>query len=220
MDEVTFGRYRLIELIGEGGMGRVYRAHDTVIDRTLAIKVLPPELGDQPGYRERFRREAHAAARLTEPHIIPIYDTGEIEGQLYLAMPVIEGIDLHSLLKRNGAMSPQLTVRAVEQPAAALDTAHAHGLVHRDVKPSNALMTGSEFVYLIDFGIAHDASATRLTSTGTAVGTWAYMAPERFNTGMADARSDVYALACVLHECLTGQVPYPGDSLESRSPGT
>ncbi|WP_227371234.1 serine/threonine-protein kinase, partial [Mycobacterium fragae] len=210
MDEVAFGRYRLIALIGEGGMGKVYRAHDTVMGRDVAVKVLPPELASESGYEQRFRREASTAARLTEPHIIPIFETGEIEGRLYLVMPVVDGIDLQSLLQREGPMSPQRAVQVIQQLAAALNAAHAAGLVHRDIKPSNALVTGDDFVYLIDFGIAHDAAATRLTSTGMMVGTWAYMAPERFTAGTADARSDVYALACVLYECLTGTTPYAG----------
>ena len=219
MDEVAFGRYRLLSLIGEGGMGQVYKAHDTVIDRDVAIKVLSSELGAEPGYRERFRREAHTAARLAEPHIIPIYDTGEIDGRLFLVMPVVEGVDVHGLLQRDGPMSPPRAVHVVEQLAAALDAAHVVGLVHRDVKPSNALVTGRDFVYLIDFGIAHDSAATKLTRTGTIVGSWAYMAPERFTSGTADARADVYALACVLFECLTGVQPYPGDSLEQQFAG-
>jgi serine/threonine protein kinase len=219
VDEVAFGRYRLIALIGEGGMGKVFKAHDTMIGRDVAIKVLPPELGAEPGYRERFRREAHTAARLTEPHIIPIYDTGEIGGQLYLVMPVIDGTDVHGLLARDGPMSPQRAVHVIKQLAAALSAAHAVGLVHRDIKPSNALVTGDDFVYLIDFGIAHDAAATKLTQTGSIVGTWSYMAPERFTTGTADARADVYALACVLYECLTGAQPYPGDSVEQQIAG-
>jgi serine/threonine-protein kinase len=214
VDEELFGRYRLIGLIGQGGMGQVYRAHDTEIGRDVAIKVLPAGLLGERGYVQRFRREAYAVARLNEPHIIPIYDTGEINGRLYLAMPIVDGIDLHTSLAQRGPMTPELAVKVIEQVAAALDTAHSHGLVHRDVKPSNVLMTTSEFVYLIDFGIAHDESETRLTQTGSVLGTVAYMAPERFSTGHADARADVYALACVLHECLTGQAPYPGGSLE------
>lgn len=216
MDEVVFGRYRLLSLIGEGGMGKVYKAHDTEIDRDVAIKVLPPELGSEPGYRERFRREAHIAARLNEPHIIPIHDTGEIDGRLYLVMPIIEGVDVHTLLQRDGAMSPQRAVQVIEQLAAALDAAHEAGLVHRDVKPSNALVTRKDFVYLIDFGIAHDAKATKLTQTGSIIGTFAYMSPERLESGTADARSDVYALACVLYECLTGAQPFAGDSMEQQ----
>jgi serine/threonine-protein kinase len=216
MNEVMFGRYRLIEVIGQGGMGKVYRAHDTVIDRYVAVKVLSPELAAEPGFQERFRREAHTAARLTEPHIVPIYDTGEVEGMLYLVMPIINGTDVGTLLKREGPMNPQRAVVVIEQLAAALDAAHAAGLVHRDVKPSNALMTSRDFTYLIDFGIAHNLAATRVTKTGTIIGTLAYMAPERFTDGVSDARADIYSLACMLHECLTGAQPYPGDSAEQQ----
>src|ERR1700761_5020515 len=219
MDEVVFGRYVLQSLIGEGGMGKVYKAHDTLIDRDVAIKVLLSELSSEPGYQERFRREAHTAARLSEPHIIPIYDTGEIDGQLYLVMPVIKGTDVQGLIQRAGPMSPERAVLVIEQLAAALDAAHAVGLVHRDIKPSNALVTERDFVYLIDFGVAHDASASKLTNTGMSVGTMAYMAPEPFTTGVCAARSDVYALACVLHECLTGVQPYPGKSMEQQIAG-
>lgn len=216
MDEVVFGRYRLIEAIGEGGMGKVYKAHDTVIDRYVAVKVLSTELVTEPGFRERFRREAHTAARLTEPHIIPIHDTGEVDGRLYLVMPIINGTDVGTLLKREGPLNPERAVLVVEQLAAALDAAHAAGLVHRDIKPSNALMTKGDFTYLIDFGIAHDAGATKVTKTGTIIGTLAYMAPERFTTGVADARADVYSLTCLLYEGLTGAQPYPGDSAEQQ----
>lgn len=216
MDEVVFGRYRLIEVIGQGGMGKVYKAHDTVIDRDVAVKVLSTELAAEPGFQERFRREAHTAARLTEPHIIPIHDTGEIDGRLYLVMPIINGTDVGTLLKREGPMNPQRAVLVIEQLAAALDAAHAAGLVHRDVKPSNALVTEGDFTYLIDFGIAHGVAETRMTKTGAIIGTLAYMAPERFTDGVADARADVYSLTCLLHECLTGAQPYPGDSAEQQ----
>ncbi len=216
MDEVAFGRYQLIEMIGEGGMGSVYKAHDAVMHRDVAIKVLAPELAKNAGYADRFRREAYTAAKLTEPHIVPIHEAGEIDGQLYLVMPVINGTDLQTLLERDGPMNTERAVRVIEQLAAALDAAHAASLVHRDVKPSNALVTAQDFVYLIDFGIAHDASATRLTRTGFTVGSWAYMAPERFGSGTIDARADVYALACVLYECLTAELPYPADSMEEQ----
>ena len=218
MDEVVFGRYRLGEVIGAGAMGTVYRAHDSVIGRQVAIKVLAAELGSEPGYRERFRREAYTAARLSEPHIIPVYDTGEIDGRLYLVMPVVDGTDLQSMIRR-GPLSPERAVGVIEQVGAALDGAHKAGLVHRDVKPSNVLVTARDFVYLIDFGIAHDAEASRLTNTGSILGTFAYMAPERMQTGAADARSDVYGLACVLCECVTGQLPYPGDTVEQQIAG-
>jgi WD40 repeat protein len=209
LDAEKFGRYRLLEVIGRGGMGKVYKAYDTVIGRDVAIKVLSAELANEPGFRERFRREALTAARLTEPHIIPIHDYGEIDGQLYLVMPVIDGVDISTALNRDGPMSPTRVVRVIEQIAAALDAAHAHGLVHRDVKPSNAMMTDHDFVYLIDFGIAHDAAAPKLTRTGENPGTFAYMAPEGFKSGKVDARADIYALACVLHECLTTSPPFP-----------
>ena len=219
VDEVAFGRYRLIAVIGEGAMGTVYKAHDTMMRRDVAIKVLLPQLAAEPGYRERFQREAYIAARLAEPHIIPIHEAGEIDGRLYLAMPVVDGIDLESLLKRDGPMNPRLVVKVIDQLAAALDAAHAAGLVHRDIKPSNALITGRDFAYLIDFGIAQDETATKLTRTGSVLGTLAYMAPERFTSGTADARADIYALTCVLHECLTGTQPFPGDTIERQIAG-
>jgi serine/threonine protein kinase len=131
-------------------------------------------------------------------------------------MPIINGTDVGTLLKREGPMSPQRAVGVIEQLAAALDAAHAAGLVHRDVKPSNALMTNGDFTYLIDFGIAHNAGATKVTKTGAIIGTLAYMAPERFTTGVADSRADVYSLTCMLHECLTGTQPFPGDSAEQQ----
>ncbi len=216
--EVEFGRYRLFDKLGQGSMGAVYRAHDTMLGRDVAVKLLQPELAAEPGFRERFRREAYAAGRLASPNIIPIYETGEIDGRLYLVMPIVDGVDLNKVLKRDGAMSPQKAVRVVEQAAAALDAAHKSGLVHRDVKPSNLLMVGEDFVYLIDFGLVHEADAGRLTLTNVAPGSPAYMAPERFSAGkdgkVVDARADVYGLACVLYECLTGRLPFSGGGVE------
>ncbi|MCV7409230.1 hypothetical protein AWC05_00760 [Mycobacterium florentinum] len=216
---MTFGRYRLLSVIGRGGMGNVYKARDTVIPRDVAIKVLSNDLGADPDYQERFRREALAAGRLNEPHIISIYDTGEIDGRLYLVMPVVEGVDLDELLRRDGPMRPQRAVRMVEQLADALHAAHSAGLVHRDVKPSNALVTANDHVYLIDFGIAHDAAAPKITRTGEMFGSFGYMAPERFDidAGPPDASADIYALACVFYECLTASQPYPGTPQQQYS---
>ncbi|QIS14969.1 serine/threonine-protein kinase [Nocardia arthritidis] len=206
-----FGPYRLDRLIGRGGMGEVFEAYDTVKDRTVALKVLPDRLADDPVYRERFRREAHAAARLSEPHVIPIHDYGEIDGRLYLDMRLVDGTSLRTLL-REGPLPPARAVALVAQVASALDAAHTDGLVHRDVKPDNILVTPEDFAYLADFGIAHSTGRTALTKSGSAIGSYHYMAPERFAPGAVTAAVDVYALACVLYECLTGTQAYPADS--------
>lgn len=211
VDGAAFGRYRLGRIIGEGGMGRVYEAFDTVTERTVALKVLPETLAGNREFRERFRREAHAAARLSEPHIVPIHDYGEIDGRLFLDMRLIHGMDLGTVVAQHGPLPPARAVHVIDQVAAALAAAHAAGLVHRDVKPSNIVLGDRDFAYLIDFGIARDDSATAMTSIGTTLGTFAYMAPERFTPGQrTDARADIYSLACVLYECLTGARPFPG----------
>jgi serine/threonine-protein kinase len=213
-----FGRYRLIELLGRGGMGEVWKAFDTATQRVVAVKVLPAQLAADPLFEQRFRREAYAAARLSEPHVVPIHNFGEIEGRLYVDMRLIEGQDLEHVLAR-GPLDPPRAVKIIEQVASALNAAHRVGLVHRDVKPSNILLGEDDFAYLIDFGIARGAGETGLTATGNVVGTWPYMAPERFTTGHTDTRSDIYALTCVLYECLTSSRPFPGDSVEQQIAG-
>jgi serine/threonine-protein kinase len=194
-------------------MGEVWRAHDTETNRVVALKVLAPEFANDEVYKERFRREAFAAAGLNEPHVVPIHNFGEIDGRLYVDMRLVDSQDLLAMIGQ-GPLAPMRAAWIVEQIAAALDAAHRIGLVHRDVKPSNILVTEDDFAYLIDFGIARTVGDASLTQTGNAIGSWAYMAPERISAGVVDPRSDVYALACVLHECLTGQRPYPGDSFE------
>ena len=205
-------------MLGQGGMGNVWRAFDTVTERAVAVKVLPPHLANSQEYQERFRREAKAAASLREPHVVPIHDLGEIDGQLFVTMRLVDGHDLRGLLA-NGPLVPLRAVAIIEQIASALHAAHRIGLVHRDVKPSNILVTEDDFAYLIDFGIVQVVGDTGLTSTGMTVGTWPYMAPERFQAGTVDARTDVYSLACVLYQTLTGQKPFPGESLEQVAAG-
>ena len=218
VEGTPFGRYQLIELLGRGGMGEVWRAHDTTIDRVVALKMLLPHFAKDPDFDKRFRREARAAARLANPHVVPIHDVGEIDGRLYVTMQLIDGVDLDTLLK-TGPLEAQRAVHVIEQIASALHSAHRAGLVHRDVKPSNILLADNDFAYLIDFGIARAADDTALTSEGSTIGTWAYMAPERFQTGDIEPSSDIYALACVLYQCLTGEPPFPGTTLEQIAVG-
>lgn len=207
------GPYQLTRLIGRGGMGEVYQAHDTVKDRTVALKLLPAELSHNDTFRRRLEREARSAGKLQEPHVVPIHDFGEVDGQLYVDMRLIDGVDLRSVLNRDGPMPPTRAVAIVRQIASALDAAHAAGVTHRDVKPENILITADDFAYLVDFGIAHGATDDTLTEQGTAIGTFAYMAPERFTNAEVTYKADIYALACVLFECLTGAKPFRADSV-------
>ena len=207
-----FGPYLLKRQLGSGGMGEVYEAVDTVRQRVVALKLLSERLSHDPVFRMRMQREARNAGRLQEPHVVPIHDYGEIDGQLYLDMRLIEGTHLALLLERFGPVTPPWAVALVHQVASALDAAHGAGVLHRDVKPENILVTQDDFVYLVDFGIASAATDEKLTQIGTAVGTWRYMAPERFSDAEVDHRADIYSLTCVLHECLTGTPPYRAES--------
>ncbi|HEY3994862.1 MAG TPA: serine/threonine protein kinase PknE [Mycobacterium sp.] len=206
-----FGPYRLRRLIGRGGMGDVYEAEDTVRERIVALKLMSQTLSNDPVFRLRMQREARTAGRLQEPHVVPIHDFGEIDGQLYVDMRLIDGKDLAGILKSYGPLSPPRAVAIVGQVGSALDAAHAAGVLHRDVKPENILVSGNDFAYLVDFGIASATSDEKLTQFGTTVGTVKYMAPERFGDSEITHRADIYALACVLYECLTGSPPYTGD---------
>ena len=220
MSATSFGHYQLQQLIGQGGMGEVYRAYDTKTDRVVAIKVLPHHMAVDETFQARFRRESHAAAGINDPHVVPIHGYGEIDGRLYLDMRLIEGSNLGAMLAESEKpLGAAFAVTIVEQVGHALDAAHNAGLIHRDIKPSNILITGRDFVYLIDFGLARTAGEKGLTTAGSTLGTLAYMAPERFEGGAVDARSDIYALTCVLYECLTGSRPYPADSLEQQIAG-
>ena len=189
-----FGPYEIRSLLGAGGMGEVYQAYDTSKGRIVALKLLRPELAAHNGFQERFRRESRVAARLQEPHVIPVHDWGEINGVLYIDMRLVDGSDLHAVLRRNGPLEPARAASIIAQVAEALDAAHAAGLIHRDVKPENVLLTASNFAYLVDFGIAHLGGESGITSAGSAIGSFAYMAPERFTGGPIGPQTDVYSL--------------------------
>jgi serine/threonine protein kinase len=206
------GGYRVDSMISRGGMGVVYRVTNVALHKVYALKTLTPDLTDDAQFRERFKREMRVAASIEHPNVVGIHYAGEHEGMLFLVMDFIVGTDLRHLLQESGALEPDRAVDLLVQFASALDAAHAKGLVHRDVKPANMLVTvrdGQEHGYLTDFGIAKRSdNIGALTSTGAVVGTVHYMAPEQVTGDHTDARTDVYALGCVFFQMLTGSVPY------------
>jgi hypothetical protein len=211
----AFAGYRIEGLLGRGGMGVVYRAEHPRLGVTVALKVMEPDLAMNEAFRERFVREARAAARIRHPNIIPIYDAGEWDGDLYIAMRWIEGDDLRSILRKDGVLSTKQTYVVGLQIASALDAAHRSGLVHRDVKPGNILiepgpdLDSAPIAYLADLGLTKSVDAhSGVTGSGELLGTIDYIAPEQISESRVDGRADVYSLACVLFECLTGSVPY------------
>ena len=212
----TLGDYELISLLGAGGMAEVYRARDLALGREVAVKVLPASLALDPGYVERFRDEARRVATLDHPNVVPVYHYGEEQGLLYLVMPILKE-SLRDRMAREGILSPSEAGRIVVQVAAALDTAHNHGIVHRDVKPENILLSTEGKAHLTDFGISREVEFLRqtgkartLAASGLPVGTPEYMAPEQLRGGEVDQRADIYALGAVLYELLTGTVPFDG----------
>lgn len=209
-----FGPYRLVRLLRQGGMGEVYEAEDVRKRRMVALKLISTEFSGNAEYRARLQREADIAGRLTEPHVVPIHDYGEIDGRFYVDMRLVDGVDLATLLRRDGPLAPPRAIAIISQVAAALDAAHAAGVTHRDVTPGNILVTPNDFAYLADFGIARGASDPGLTQVGTAIGTYYYMAPERFTEDDVTHSVDIYSLACVLTECLTGSPPYRAETIE------
>jgi tRNA A-37 threonylcarbamoyl transferase component Bud32 len=210
--------YQIKELIGRGGMAVVYRASDTRLDRQVALKVLAPELSRDSAFRQRFIRESRSGASVDHPNIIPVFEAGEAEGVLFIAMRYVAGRDVRALIAREGPLPPARVVGIVTQIASALDTAHANGLVHRDVKPANMLLgsvasgSGPDHVYLSDFGLSKvSVSAMSLTGTGQFLGTIDYMAPEQVEGRATDGRADLYALACAAFEMLTARLPFLRD---------
>jgi predicted Ser/Thr protein kinase len=212
-----FAGHRIEEVAGRGGMGVVYRATQLALDRTVALKVIAPGLIEDDAMRKRFVRESKVAASIDHPNVIPIYYAGEEGGVAYIAMRYVPGDDLRSLVRRERRLEPRRAARLVAQVAAALDAAHAAGLVHRDVKPANVLLGPDEHVYLTDFGLTkHALSIGGATKPGHWVGTLDYVAPEQIRGERVDARADIYALGCVLSYALTGRVPFEREGDEAR----
>ena len=200
---------RIEAVAGRGGMGIVYRATQLSLGRPVAVKLIAPDRAGDPGFRERFERESRVAAAIDHPNVIPVYEAGEEGGHLYLVMRYVSGTDLQGLLARERRLPAERVAAIALQIGAALDAAHAAGLVHRDVKPANVLL-GGEHAYLADFGLSHRIGTdTRLTTTGQWIGTADFMAPEQFAGEEVDARADIYALGCVLYTALTGETPFP-----------
>jgi serine/threonine protein kinase len=211
--EVLASRYEIRALLGRGGMGEVYEAADHHLDRTVALKVLRPELAADRRFLARFRREARTAARLGHPGIVAVHDIAENDGRAFIVMELVPGVTLGELVRRSGAMDPALAARLVADAADALAHAHDRGVVHRDVSPGNVMVTPSGDVKVLDFGIARAVRGSGASRSGSdALGTLAYVAPEQADADGGDQRVDVYALGAVLYELLTGRPPFQGDS--------
>ncbi len=207
--------YRVDALLGRGGMGVVYLAQDLSLERRVALKLLAPELSSEEGFRERFLRESRLAASIDHPNVIPVYEAGEFEGALFIAMRYVEGSDLKRLLEQE-RLEPARAIALLSQVAEALDVAHEHGLVHRDVKPSNVLVAtqgGREHVYLADFGLSRRLAVAGSVERSHFSGSADYVAPEQVQRKPLDGRADLYALGCVLYECLTGRPPLQRDTI-------
>jgi serine/threonine protein kinase len=205
---------RIEAVAGRGGMGVIYRATDVRLGRPVAVKLIAADRAADDAFRERFERESRLTAAIDHPNVIPVYAAGEEDGVLYLVMRYVAGTDLRALLEREGRLAPERAAGIVAQVAAGLDAAHAAGLAHRDVKPANVLIADGEHVYLSDFGIVRLVDAdTRLTDSGEWVGTVDFMSPEHLEGRETDARSDVYALGCMLHAALTGRPPFRRDTV-------
>ncbi len=212
----TFGAYHIVEMAGSGGMGVVYQAEQRSLGRTVALKVMRPEVAGQGDYRSRFLREARLAAAVDHPHVVSVFDVGEYAGRLFLAMQWVDGVELRILIDRYHRLDPDRTVSIGTQVASALQAVHEAGLVHRDVKPSNVLIrdiAGRDHAYLADFGVAKvPDDQDSLTQTGWVIGTSGYLSPEQLRGQQPDARSDLYALGCIVFEALTGERPFGGEN--------
>ncbi|HZM18710.1 MAG TPA: protein kinase [Gaiellaceae bacterium] len=210
--EVIAGRYELLELVGKGGMSSVYKAHDRLLDRQIAVKILHPHFTEDEEYVERFRREARAVAQLSHPNIVTVIDRGEDEGRQFIVFEYVEGENLKQRLERTGPMPVRDALLLALQMARALAFAHGRGLIHRDVKPQNVLLNADGQAKMTDFGIARSIDVQGVTITGTVLGTSEYIAPEQARGERVNAQTDVYSLGVVLYELLVGGVPYEGET--------
>jgi serine/threonine protein kinase len=208
----TIAGYEVEGVVGSGGIGIVYRARQVRLDRPVALKIVDAEVAREPVVRERLRREARTLAALDHPNVVPLYEAGEENGTVYVVTRWVDGIELGTLIRRDGRLEAGRAARIAAQVASALEVAHEKGLVHRDVKPSNLILTSEDHVYLTDFGLTKRAeSAPGLTVAAQLLGTIDYVAPEQIEGHDPDARGDVYGLACVLFEMLTGAPPFSGE---------
>lgn len=207
----TFGEYEVENVVGLGGIGILYRARQVRLDRQVALKLVGGDVAHDPVVRERLRREARMVAALDHPNVVPLYAAGEEAGTVYIVTRWVEGTELGTLIHRDGPLEPGRAARAAAQIAAALEVAHEKGLVHRDVKPSNVILTPEDHVYLTDFGLAKRADTQPgLTAVDQMLGTVDYVAPEQIEGSEPDARGDIYSLGCLLFEMLTGEPPFAG----------
>jgi eukaryotic-like serine/threonine-protein kinase len=211
-DELIAGRYELEEQVGSGGMSKVYRAHDRLLERTVALKILHEHYSQDEEYVERFRREARAVAQLAHPNVVTVIDRGEHEGRQFIVFEYVDGENLKQLVAREGPLPPKQVVELGLQVARALASAHARGVVHRDVKPQNVLLSDEGLPKVTDFGIARSSDVESVTLTGTVMGTSEYISPEQARGEPVDVRSDVYSLGAILYELCTGEVPFPGEN--------
>jgi len=209
------GKYHILELVGEGAMGVVYKARDSVLDRTVAVKVMNDAIARSDELRTRFLREAQAAASLQHPNVVSIYDLGEVDGHLYIAMEYVPGADLETIVRdKDAPLTLQQKLDIVIDVLTGLSFAHKRGIVHRDIKPANIRISEDGRAKIMDFGVAHLASS-KLTSTGASLGTPSYMAPEQITGGKTTPATDLFAVGAVLYELLTGELPFDAPSMQN-----